>query len=49
VAVGRASIGDPHWVNKIADGRYDDIRLFNREHLLSIIDAVNAGIKAPSE
>lgn len=45
-AVGRASIGDPNWARKVRSGRFDDIRLFEREHLLSIIDAVNSGIRA---
>jgi 2,4-dienoyl-CoA reductase-like NADH-dependent reductase (Old Yellow Enzyme family) len=35
VAVGRASIGDPQWVNKVAAGRFDDITVFNREALLA--------------
>jgi len=33
VAVGRALIGDPDFVNKIADGRYDEIRVFQRSDL----------------
>jgi 2,4-dienoyl-CoA reductase-like NADH-dependent reductase (Old Yellow Enzyme family) len=45
VAVGRASIGDPEWVNKIAAGRYEDIRRFELDDLLSIISAYNNRVK----
>ncbi|KMS61910.1 12-oxophytodienoate reductase [Sphingobium baderi LL03] len=41
VAVGRASIGDPDWVNKVAAGRFADIKLFQREDLLNIIASFN--------
>lgn len=47
VAVGRASIGDPEWVNKVAAGRYDVIRKFELDHLLSLISAYNDNVKAP--
>lgn len=33
VAVGRAVIGDPDWVNKVRDRRYGDIRPFERADL----------------
>lgn len=33
VAIGRGLIGDPQWVNKVRDGRYEDIRSFRREDL----------------
>jgi 2,4-dienoyl-CoA reductase-like NADH-dependent reductase (Old Yellow Enzyme family) len=33
VAVGRAAIGDPDWVNKVRDRRYDEIRAFQRADL----------------
>jgi 2,4-dienoyl-CoA reductase-like NADH-dependent reductase (Old Yellow Enzyme family) len=33
IAVGRASIGDGEWVNKVRAGRYDDIRTFDRSDL----------------
>lgn len=36
VAVGRASIGDPEWANKVAAGYYDKIRPFSRDQLLEI-------------
>jgi 2,4-dienoyl-CoA reductase-like NADH-dependent reductase (Old Yellow Enzyme family) len=39
VAVGRASIGDPDWVNKVAAGRYQDIRRFNLKDLLTVLAA----------
>ncbi|MDB5582462.1 MAG: 12-oxophytodienoate reductase [Bradyrhizobium sp.] len=41
VAVGRASIGDPDWVNKVAAGHFSDIKLFRREDLLNIIASFN--------
>lgn len=34
VAVGRASLGDPEWVNKVARGQYDAISPFVREQLM---------------
>ena len=45
VAVGRASIGDPQWVNKVAAGRYEDIRRFELDDLLTIISAYNNRVK----
>ena len=39
VAVGRASIGDPDWVNKVAVGRYQDIRRFSLKDLLTVLAA----------
>jgi len=33
VAVGRGQIGDPDWVNKVRDGRFEDIRVFQRADL----------------
>jgi 2,4-dienoyl-CoA reductase-like NADH-dependent reductase (Old Yellow Enzyme family) len=35
VAVGRASIGDPDWVNKVASGDYEDILPFDRKKLIA--------------
>jgi len=33
IAIGRSLIGDPDWVNKARDGRYDEIRPFRRSDL----------------
>lgn len=33
VAVGRAILADPHWPNKIRDGRFDELRRFDRSAL----------------
>ncbi len=38
VAVGRGHIGDPDWVNKIAQGQYDDLRLFTKKDLLGDLE-----------
>ena len=36
VAIGRASIGDPDWANKVKDSRFGEIRRFDRQQLLEI-------------
>lgn len=33
VAVGRAVLGDPEWVNKVREGRFDELKPFKREEL----------------
>lgn len=33
IAVGRASIGDPEWPNKLRQGRFDELRPFRKEDL----------------
>ncbi|MEZ5893768.1 MAG: hypothetical protein R3C58_11590 [Parvularculaceae bacterium] len=33
VAIGRGQIADPEWVNKVRDGRFDDVRAFLRADL----------------
>lgn len=33
VAVGRCQIGDPDWVNKVRERRFDEIRLFSRREV----------------
>jgi hypothetical protein len=33
VSVGRSNISDAQWVNKVRDGRYEQIRLFRRADL----------------
>lgn len=35
ISVGRANIGDPDWVAKVRDGRFDDIRAFTRADVRS--------------
>ena len=30
ISVGRANIGDPDWVTKVREGRFDEIRTFTR-------------------
>lgn len=47
IAVGRASIGDAHWARKVAAQRYEDIRLFEVDDLLSIVSAYNNRVRAP--
>ena len=37
VAVGRALIVDPDWVQKVRDGRIDELRDFNREALSTLV------------
>jgi 2,4-dienoyl-CoA reductase-like NADH-dependent reductase (Old Yellow Enzyme family) len=34
ISVGRANIGDPNWVTKIREGRYDDILGFTRQQIM---------------
>ena len=36
VAIGRASIGDPDWANKVKASRFGEIRRFDRQQLLEI-------------
>ncbi len=33
LSVGRGQIGDPDWVRKVREGRFSEIRTFEREHL----------------
>jgi 2,4-dienoyl-CoA reductase-like NADH-dependent reductase (Old Yellow Enzyme family) len=33
IAVGRALLSDPHWVQKIRDGRRDELKPFARDHM----------------
>ncbi|HMI17981.1 MAG TPA: hypothetical protein VK533_00420 [Sphingomonas sp.] len=40
IAVGRSSIGDQQWVNKIATGRFDEITMFDRAMLQSIVSGI---------
>ena len=32
VAVGRALLSDPDWVNKVKEGRYDEVIPFSKKH-----------------
>ena len=36
VAVGRAILADPRWVEKIRNGRLDELMDFNRKALMSL-------------
>jgi 2,4-dienoyl-CoA reductase-like NADH-dependent reductase (Old Yellow Enzyme family) len=36
ISVGRANIGDPDWVSKVRDGRYDDILAFTRKDIMPV-------------
>jgi 2,4-dienoyl-CoA reductase-like NADH-dependent reductase (Old Yellow Enzyme family) len=36
VAVGRALLADPHWVEKIRDGRTEELRNFERSDLMTL-------------
>lgn len=38
VAVGRGQIGDPDWVNKVREGRFDELRLFTKQDLLGDLE-----------
>jgi 2,4-dienoyl-CoA reductase-like NADH-dependent reductase (Old Yellow Enzyme family) len=38
VAVGRSNISDPDWVNKVRDGRYAEIRPFDRADIEEALD-----------
>jgi 2,4-dienoyl-CoA reductase-like NADH-dependent reductase (Old Yellow Enzyme family) len=38
VSVGRGHIGDPDWVNKVAAGRYSDIRMFTKKDVLGDLE-----------
>ncbi len=38
VAIGRGQIGDPDWVNKIREGRFDELRLFTKRDLLGDLE-----------
>ena len=38
VSVGRGLIGDPDWVNKVAAGRYSDVRLFTRKDVMGDLE-----------
>jgi 2,4-dienoyl-CoA reductase-like NADH-dependent reductase (Old Yellow Enzyme family) len=33
IAVGRACLGDPHWVSKVRDQRFDELLPFSKDHL----------------
>jgi 2,4-dienoyl-CoA reductase-like NADH-dependent reductase (Old Yellow Enzyme family) len=33
VSVGRSVIGDPEWILKVRDGRYDEIRTFTKDDI----------------
>jgi 2,4-dienoyl-CoA reductase-like NADH-dependent reductase (Old Yellow Enzyme family) len=36
ISVGRANIGDPDWVKKVRDGRYNDILSFTRQDIMPV-------------
>ena len=36
VAVGRALLADPHWVEKIRDGRLDELKDFERSAMATL-------------
>jgi 2,4-dienoyl-CoA reductase-like NADH-dependent reductase (Old Yellow Enzyme family) len=36
ISVGRANIGDPDWVRKVRDGRYEDICAFTRQDIMPV-------------
>jgi len=36
ISVGRANIGDPDWVSKVRDGRYNDILAFTRKDIMPV-------------
>lgn len=38
ISVGRGQIGDPDWVNKVREGRYDEIRLFTKQDLIGDLE-----------
>jgi len=48
VAVGRSIIGDPAFVNKVRDGRFDEIRPFTRADLSDVLHGLD-GDDVPEE
>jgi 2,4-dienoyl-CoA reductase-like NADH-dependent reductase (Old Yellow Enzyme family) len=34
ISVGRGLIGDPHWVRKLREGRFSEVRMFTKKDLL---------------
>jgi 2,4-dienoyl-CoA reductase-like NADH-dependent reductase (Old Yellow Enzyme family) len=48
VAVGRSIIGDPEFVNKVRDGRFDEIRAFSRADLFDVLGGLD-GHDVPEE
>ncbi|KAF0111062.1 MAG: NADH:flavin oxidoreductase/NADH oxidase, partial [Hyphomonadaceae bacterium] len=36
IAVGRALLNDPEWVDKIKDGRLDELKSFERRDLMTL-------------
>jgi 2,4-dienoyl-CoA reductase-like NADH-dependent reductase (Old Yellow Enzyme family) len=37
IAVGRALLSDPDWPNKVRDGRFSELRPFEKSHLDSLL------------
>jgi len=38
ISVGRGQIGDPHWVRKLRDGRFSEVRMFTKKDLLGDLE-----------
>jgi 2,4-dienoyl-CoA reductase-like NADH-dependent reductase (Old Yellow Enzyme family) len=38
VSVGRGLIGDPHWVKKLREGRFSEVRTFTKKDLLGDLE-----------
>jgi 2,4-dienoyl-CoA reductase-like NADH-dependent reductase (Old Yellow Enzyme family) len=36
VGVGRALLSDPEWANKIRAGNFDQLKAFERDHMMSL-------------
>ena len=34
ISVGRGQIGDPHWVKKLREGRFSEVRMFTKKDLI---------------
>jgi 2,4-dienoyl-CoA reductase-like NADH-dependent reductase (Old Yellow Enzyme family) len=46
VAVGRSLIGDPDWIAKVAEGRFDDVRKFTNQDLFAQVADWDIGFVA---
>jgi 2,4-dienoyl-CoA reductase-like NADH-dependent reductase (Old Yellow Enzyme family) len=38
ISVGRGQIGDPHWVRKLREGRFSEVRSFTKKDLLGDLE-----------
>jgi 2,4-dienoyl-CoA reductase-like NADH-dependent reductase (Old Yellow Enzyme family) len=38
ISVGRGQIGDPHWVKKLREGRFSEVRMFTKKICLATLN-----------